>query len=212
MTLKPLFTPALIALLTITSGASAADIRSLQTGWAAIQYQTPEEKREDALKKLAEEADQLANANQDCAPCWIWAGIIRSSYAGAKGGLGALGEVKAARSHFERAIEIEPGALEGSAYASLGTLYFKVPGWPLSFGDDDKAEIMLKKALAYNPDGIDPNYFWGEYLFEQKRYPEALEALQKAAQAPDRPERPTADAGRRKEVQEAILKVENELK
>ncbi|WP_339616147.1 hypothetical protein [uncultured Gilvimarinus sp.] len=212
MTLKTFLTPALIALLAITHSASAADIQPLQINWAAIQYQMPEEKREDALKALAENAEQLANENQNCAPCWIWAGIIRSSYAGAKGGLGALGEVKAARKHLERAIDIDPGALDGSAYASLGTLYYKVPGWPLGFGDDDKAELMLTKALQYNPNGIDPNYFWGDYLIEQKRYPEALEALKKASNAPGRPDRPAADAGRRKEVQAAILRAENALK
>ena len=36
----------------------------------------------------------------------------------------------------------------GSAYTSLGTLYFKVPGWPVGFGDEEKAEELLRKALA----------------------------------------------------------------
>jgi hypothetical protein len=56
---------------------------------------------------------------------------------------------------------IDPRALQGSAYTSLGSLYYQVPGWPIGFGDDKRAEAMLLKALEINPDGIDPNYFYG---------------------------------------------------
>jgi Tfp pilus assembly protein PilF len=82
--------------------------------------------------------------------------------------LGALSLVKQARTNLEKAIEIEPNALQGSAWTSLGALYYQVPGWPIGFGDKDKADEMLKKALAINPDGIDPNYFYGDYLLKEK--------------------------------------------
>ena len=75
-----------------------------------------------------------------------------------EGGLGALGLVKQAKASLEQALAIDPQALAGSAYTSLGSLYYQVTGWPLGFGDDDKAEAMLKQSLAINPDGIDPNY------------------------------------------------------
>lgn len=75
----------------------------------------------------------------------IWSAIIDSSWAGAKGGLGALSLVKQARSDLEKAISIDPNALQGSAWTSLGALYYQVPGWPIGFGDKNKAEEMLKK-------------------------------------------------------------------
>jgi Tfp pilus assembly protein PilF len=101
--------------------------------------------------------------------------------------------------------------MQGSAYTSLGTLYFKVPGWPVGFGDEEKAEELLSKALTLNPDGIDPNYFYGEFLLEQKRYEEAEKALLKAQQAPARPNRELADSGRQEEIQVALLKVREKL-
>ena len=52
---------------------------------------------------------------------------------------------------------------------SLGTLYYKVPGWPIGFGSDKKAREYLAKALDLNPTGIDPNYFMGEFLFDAGR-------------------------------------------
>ena len=82
----------------------------------------------------------------------IWEGIIESSYAGAKGGLGALSLCKEARGNLEAALKLDPKALDGSAYTSLGTLYYKVPGFPVGFGDDDKAGKLLQKALEAEPE------------------------------------------------------------
>jgi Tfp pilus assembly protein PilF len=79
-----------------------------------------------------------------------------------------------------------------------------VPGWPIGFGDDDKAREMLQKALALNPNGIDANYFLGDFLYRKGDYQAARRALDKALQAPSRPDRPLADEGRRKEI-EALL-------
>ena len=87
--------------------------------------------------------------------------------------------------------------LGGSVYASLGSLYSKVPGWPIGFGSDKKAEQYFKKALSINPQGLDINYFFAEYLVEQGKEQLALEYIDKALQAPLMAERPVADKGRR---------------
>ena len=137
---------------------------------------------------------------------------IKGAVPGAKGGLGALDLVKQARDSLEQAIGIDPKALGGSAYTSLGSLYYQVPGWPVSFGDGKKAEKLLKQALALSPDGIDPNFFYGDYLFREKRYAESAAALEKALAAPSRPGREIADSGRRKEVEVLLAKARAESK
>ncbi|MFP5325747.1 MAG: hypothetical protein ACLGH2_14030, partial [Gammaproteobacteria bacterium] len=63
-----------------------------------------------------------------------------------------------------------------------------------------------KKALAINPAGIDPNFFYGEFLLENDKAENALPYLQKALQAPDRPGRSLADKGRREEVRQLMQK------
>lgn len=186
-------------------------IRHLQHRWAEVNYQLEGKTRITAFEELVAEADQLTGTHPESAPAFIWSGIIKSSFAGAKGGLGAMKLAKASRADLEHALDLEPGALHGSAYTSLGTLYFKVPGWPIGFGDDEQAETLLQQALALNPDGIDPNYFYGDFLLEQKRYAEAEQSLLRAQQAPPRPDRPLADAGRQKEIQVALLKVREKL-
>ena len=82
-----------------------------------------------------------------------------------------------------------------------------MPGWPIGFGDDKKALEYLQKSLALNPAGIDPNYFYGDYLFRNGNYVEAERVLLKALQAPPREGRQLADEGRRKEAAELLERV-----
>lgn len=192
------------------SESTQENLKLLQTRWAQINYQTPAAEREKDFARLSAEAATMVR-NDPAAELLIWRGIILSTYAGAKGGLAALDLVKQARASLEQAIKTDPAALDGSAYTSLGALYYQVPGWPIGFGDDEQADVLLKKALAMNPDGIDPNYFYGDFLFREKRYAEAKAALEKALKAPDRPGREVADAGRRAEVKALLIKVQSEL-
>lgn len=184
----------------------------LQQSWASVNYEHSGEAQEEVFDKLLKEAESLTTAYPDNAEMWVWRGIIESSYAGAKGGLGALSLAKAAKKSLEKALKIDEQALMGSAYTSLGTLYHKVPGWPIGFGDDDEAKEMLNKALTMNPEGIDPNYFYGEYLYDKKDYKQALVYLEKAKNAAPRQTRPLADKYRHEEIELVLAKVNKKLK
>jgi len=188
-----------------------ADILQLQQRWAEVNYQLEGKTRITEFEALVEVANQVTRQYPEAAAAWIWSGIIKSTCAGAKGGLGALKLAKQSKADLEMAMELDADALQGSAYTSLGTLYFSVPGWPVGFGDDDKAEELLKYALQLNPDGIDPNYFYGDYLIHEKRYAEARQYLVKAQAAAPRPNRQVADAGRQKEIQQKLQEVAGHL-
>lgn len=183
------------------------DVSTLQQKWEQIRYKTPAPAQEGQYEQLVAEAQKTAAANPASAEVLVWYAIIESTYAGAKGGLGALSHVKNAKKTLEQALAINPDALSGSAYTSLGSLYYQVPGWPIGFGDDKKALEMLKKGLAINPDGIDPNYFYGDFLFRKGDYAEAERALNKALQAAPRPGRKVADEGRRGEIEQLLAKI-----
>ncbi|MDK8462160.1 hypothetical protein [Marinobacter sp. SS13-12] len=183
------------------------DLAGIQHRWAEIQYQLPEDQQEKAFKDLVTDVEGFVGQYPDRAEPLIWQGIVLSTYAGAKGGLGALGLVKDARQALEAALAIDEGALDGSAYTSLGSLYYQVPGWPLSFGDDKQAEKYLQKALAINPDGIDPNYFFGDFLLEQGKKSRAKVYLNNALRASPRPGREIADTGRREEIADRLAKL-----
>lgn len=90
---------------------------------------------------------------------------------------------------------------------SLGVLYYKVPGSPIGFGDDDRARRLLREALALDPNGLDSNYFYGDFLYDQGDSAGAKSYLQKALRAPHDATRPVWDAGRRREVQALLVKI-----
>lgn len=191
--------------------AARQQLEGIQARWAEVNYKLPDRQREAAFADLAQQAAQAVAAEPAAAELRIWHGIVLSTYAGAKGGLGALDLVKKAKAELEEAIKLDPKALDGSAYTSLGSLYYQVPGWPLGFGDDAKAETLLKQALAINPDGVDPNYFYGDFLLRKKRYAQARPVLEKALAAPDRPGRAAADEGRRGEIRQRLKEIESKL-
>jgi tetratricopeptide (TPR) repeat protein len=187
----------------------ADGILDIQHQWEHVHYQIPEEKQDAAFPQLEENADALIKRYPGRAEPLVWKAIILSTHAGVKGGLSALSMVRRARDLLEQAKKINPDTLNGSIYTTLGSLYYQVPGWPLGYGDDKKAEAFLKKALEINPNGIDANYFYGDFLYRKGRYSKALAVLEKAMHAPDRPNRPVADAGRRKEIQAVIAKIKD---
>ena len=213
--MKKIFACLLIATLSQSVWAlEAADqqrLSSIQQTWAHIQYEVAEKQRAAAFEQLSSETQAFTAQRPAVAEAWIWKGIVTSSWAGAEGGLAALGKAKTAKADLEKSLSLDPKALQGSAYTSLAALYDRVPGWPIGFGDSDKAEQLLKQALQLNPDGIDSLYFWGDHLYRQKRYAQAKVALQKALQAAPRPGRETADAGRRKEIAALLVDVNKKL-
>ena len=196
-----------LIMLSMTSYGNE-NLLAIQHEWAEINYSELEgDDKVDALLALADKAESLVKQAPEGAEGYIWLGIVQSTTAGAKGGLGALKYAKAAKKSFEKALRLDETALQGSAMTSLGVLYHKVPGWPIGFGSDKKAEMLLTKSLSLNSDGIDPNFFYAEYRFDEREYDKALKYLAKAQAAAPRPDRPLADKGRRKEVEQLKQKV-----
>lgn len=189
------------------AGDDVTTLQALQHEWAKANYGLKDDEREAALKALVPKAEAAVGEFPQSAPLLAWRGIILSTYAGAKGGLGALDLAKAALKSLEAARKIDEKALGGGIDTSIGALYYRVPGWPLGFGDDDKAADYLAKGVALNPTGIDENYFYGDFLAEQGEKDKAKTYLEKALAAAPRPGREDADAGRRAEINAVLQKL-----
>ena len=192
----------------LSSSAQMPEVREIQSEWARLYYLDEflnNNYRE--LQALARQANRVAQDHPQSAEALVWDAIVLSTLAEKKGGLGALSLVKEAKLKLEKAEAIDPEVLGGSVYASLGSLYSKVPGWPIGFGNDTKAEKYFRKALAINPQGLDINYFFAEYLVDQGNDVMALEHIERALQAAPMADRPLADQGRRQQV----LKLRAEL-
>lgn len=179
--------------------------------WAQVHYRVPAAQKLGAMTKLKTQADALAQAAPNRAEALAWDGIVTSSLAGLKGGIGGLSLAKDSRTMLERASKLDNGTAGAMAHTSLGALYYQVPGWPIGFGSKDKARSELLTGLKITPRDIDANYFWGDFLFAQGQYADAAKALRTALAAPARPGREIADAGRRGDVQQLLAKVNAKL-
>ncbi|MDP8566792.1 tetratricopeptide repeat protein [Methylophilus aquaticus] len=193
----------------------SSEIANLQHNWAKATYQTAKDQQEPAFKSLVEQAHQLSTRYPEASEAMIWEAITLSGYAKSMGPLHPVNALKAAeqaRDLLLASINTNPQALHGSAYTTLGSLYFRVPGWPIGFGDKKKAREYLEKALQLNPTGIDSNYFYADFLRAQGEYAQAVTYYQKALQAPARAGREDADAGRRQEVEEGLRLAQSKSK
>lgn len=166
--------------------------------------------RKDAFATLVEHAASFSARFPERPEAVAWNGIVLSSYAGEVSAMSAMRYAKAAREALHKAESMAPEALHGGVYASLGALYSKVPGGLMGFGDDERAAEYFVKALAVDPDNIDTNYFYGEFLLEQEDYASAVRVLRRALAAPADESRPLFDTGRRAEIQALLAAAEEE--
>ncbi|WP_058833592.1 hypothetical protein [Luteimonas abyssi] len=209
---------ALLAVVLVAPGLALADdatpaapVTAVRDQWAQIIYVTPKAQRASAFDALARQAAQVVAERPQDPDALIWDGIVRSSLAGERGGLGALSLARQARRDFESALALDPTALDGAAHVSLGALYDQVPGWPIGFGDDAKARTHLQRALELAPADIDANYFYGEFLRGQGDLAGAAAAFERAIAAPARSGRETADRGRREDATQKLADVRARL-
>lgn len=192
---------AAIALSPLTATAFEGELFSLKNRWEHTVTDMPTNERESTLKALAGEVEQLAEQHDDEADVLVWQGIILASYARERGGLGALGTAGDARDALEKAIKIDPKGLNGSAYVTLGALYDRAPGRPLSFGNSETAERMFQRALEIRPDGIDVNYYYAAFLKEEGNEQTAREHAQRAVNGTARENRQVSDEALRRDAE-----------
>jgi tetratricopeptide (TPR) repeat protein len=170
-------------------------IASLRHDWAIAAYRTPAEQQEAAFESLVARGRTAAERFPQRAEPHIMYGIALSYLAGIQGGLPGWQLIRQARPAFERAIAIDPGALRGAALYHLGELFYRVPGWPVGFGDNARAEALMKQAIEIDPTGVAPRLYYAGFLADRGRTAQARQQIELALNAPPRPDEPILDAG-----------------
>ncbi|MCK9619417.1 MAG: hypothetical protein ACXWTK_07300 [Methylobacter sp.] len=179
-------------------------IKNIEAEWASTYYSTPKNKQGPAYAQLLTKTTSLVRQYPNAAEPLFWQAVLKATYADLQDPFSALGAIHEARDLLIKAIKINPQTMAGSAYVTLGTLYYMVPKWPVSFGDDDTAKQMLEAALKINPDGIDANYFYGEFLLLHNKPNDAAIYLERASSAPARAEQLYADNQLKAEAKRAL--------
>lgn len=146
--------------------------------------------RSKELKMLQHRAQQSVRDCEHCAKDWLMLGIICRELALTEGGVTALKFARLSRKALTQALRLDRHAGQGSAMAYLGWLYHETPGWPFSFGDDEKAGKLLTQALAQAPDNALVNLAYAQFCFDKqdfdnaRRYLDTALQLHKSSEAP----------------------------
>lgn len=180
-------------------------VQNIESEWAHIYYNVAKKQQVTQFKTLLAEVKGLNTQYPNQAELIIQQAIIIASNADNINPFSALQAVHQARKLLLRAIKLDPCASEGAAFVTLGSLYYRVPGWPVAYGDDDKAQKMLKKALAINPNTIDANYFYGDFLVTQGKQKEALTYFKRAMAVPVRATQVFADTQLHRQARLAMI-------
>jgi len=157
-----------------------------------------------AFDRLVGRADALAKQFPKRPEPLIWKAIALSASAKHKG-LSALSSVKEARALLEATLAMDEAVAGPFAHNALGILFHKVPGWPISYGDDRKAEAHFRKAVAALS-CLDTHYRYGEFLMDEGRRDEARKHLEQALAFPDRPGH-REDAMKKEEIRALLARL-----
>jgi len=194
------------------NAALNADILRLALDWEHVKFEVADKDlQEKQMAALADRAAGIAQQYSNRPEVAIWLGILVSEQASMASENGspfkALGLAKRARDILEQAEKADPVALDAGAPTSLGVLYYRVPSFPIAFGDKSKARQLLEEAVRNAPNGLDANYFSGDFLYEQHEYAQAEKVFQRALLLPPHPERPIWDKSRRLVMQQDLAKM-----
>jgi tetratricopeptide (TPR) repeat protein len=179
-------------------------IQPLEDEWAEIFYRLPEDQQAEKFEELLPRVRAVAARYPGQAEPLVMEAIVLCTYAAAEFGLSSLRKVERARELLLKAIAINPRAMDGTAYLTLGNLYYRLPGWPISYGDEDLGRQYLETALKLFPDALDTNYFYGDFLLNQGEFQQALPYLEKAERAAVRPGTRLSDLKLKDELRKAL--------
>ncbi len=201
---------ALLLLSLQSLGADLTDsVQAIENEWASIYYKFPKSNQQAAYEALLDKTKQLANQYPGSTEPLFWQAVLMATNAELQDGFSALKAIHQSRDLLLEVIKANPQTANGSAYVTLGTLYYMAPKWPIAFGNRDKAEKMFKEALKINPDSIDGNYFYGDFLLTNNNPKEAQRFFEKALRAPARKEQAFADNKLKDEAKLALANTKN---
>ena len=208
------------AALALAGSASASNnpamdaaVRRINDQWAHIRYQVADRNEQyRQLDVLAGQAAQVSARYPGHAEPLLWQGIVVSEEAARASVLRQLGFARSARDILEKAQSIDPNVADGGVKMSLGVLYHRVPGFPIGFGNTAKARALLEAALKQDPNGLDNNFFYADFLNDEGHPAQAKQYVLRGLQAPVNSARPVWDAGRRAEMRALLGKINAKLK
>jgi tetratricopeptide (TPR) repeat protein len=148
--------------------------------------------------------EQGIEIDEDLLEATFWLAANYGSFGQEKGIMKSLSLVSPIKKLAERAIEIDEGYFYGGPWRVLGRLYHKAPGFPISIGDNNKAEECLLKAVELGPKFYLNHLFLAELYVSQREKAKAREQLEWILNAPLNKDHELEDEGYKIQAEELL--------
>ena len=211
----------LVALSACVQAAENSSLKSellrLAHDWEHVKLQVSDrDDQERQMASLAQRAGQIAKQYENVPDPIVWIGIITSEQASIANDNGspikALELAKRARDILEEVEKTNPETMDAGAPTTLGVLYDRVPGFPIGFGDKARARYYLQEAIRSAPNGLDANFFYGDFLYKHGEQSEAVRILERALTLPELSNRPIWDKSLRAAIQHILSEIQNAVR
>ncbi|GJL76578.1 TRAP transporter TatT component family protein [Nitrosomonas sp.] len=141
--------------------------------YANAEVETEKSKRIELYKICIDTADKALAVNPDEVGALYWKAIAMGKLSEETGILNALRMTRAMERLFLRVIALDENYGHAGGHKALGRMYYKLPGFPISFGSKEKALFHLKRAYELYPNDIIVRSFYAELLFDMGQKHEA---------------------------------------
>lgn len=179
-------------------------LQVLENEWAEAFYRLPARQQTEKFNALLPRIREFKARYPQRAEPLILEAVVLCTLAASDWGFSSLSRINEARALLIASIDFDPRAMHATAYITLGNLYHRLPGWPISFGDDKLALQYLEAAHRMFPDSLDSNYFLGDFWLHEDEYDKALPYLEKAELAPVRATQRLSDEKLKEELKVAL--------
>lgn len=194
-----------------------SELLRLAHDWEHVKLQVSDrDEQERQMASLAQRAGQIAKQYENVPDPIVWIGIITSEQASMANENGspikALELAKRARDILEEVEKTNPETMDAGAPTTLGVLYDRVPGFPIGFGDKARARYYLQEAIRSAPNGLDANFFYGDFLYRHGEQSEAVRILERALTLPELSNRPIWDRSLREAIRHILSEMQNAVR
>jgi len=149
-----------------------AELARLECADAEVELQ--KSKRLELYKMCFDTAESALAGNTNEVVALYWKGVAMGKLIENMRILDALRMTRSMENLFLRVIAINEHYDAAGGHKALGRIYHQLPGFPISFGDNEKALFHLGRAYELYPDDIIVRAFLAELLMDMGRKHEAL--------------------------------------
>ncbi|MDC8445477.1 MAG: TRAP transporter TatT component family protein [Nitrosomonas sp.] len=162
--------------------AVIAELARLECANADVERE--KNKRMALYNNCLETADKALAGNADEIVALYWKAVAMGKLSEEMGILNSLRMTRPMEKLFLRVIALDEHYDNAGGHKALGRMYFRLPGFPVSFGNKEKAVFHLRRALALYPRDIIARAFYAEALYDMGKKQEAIQLAEAIVATP----------------------------